>query len=97
MHDMIDAIDGSIVMTPEIVEMITSLFDFRVPKNWMYDATGVEISWLLPNLGYWIKGLVNRQFQLQNWLKNERLPSYWLTGFFNPQGFLTAMKQEVTR
>ena len=97
MHDMIDAIDGSIVMTPDIVDMITSIFDFRVPRKWMYDPVGAEISWLLPNLSYWIKGLVNRQFQLANWLKNDRLPSYWLTGFFNPQGFLTAMKQEVTR
>ena len=97
MHDMVEAIDGTMVMTPDLVDMITSIFDFRVPIKWIQDAAGVEISWLLPTLSSWIKGLVNRQFQLFNWLKNERLPSYWLTGFFNPQGFLTAMKQEVTR
>jgi len=46
MNDMIDAIDGSIIMTPDIVDSINAVFDFRVPKKWQYDPTGAEISWL---------------------------------------------------
>lgn len=97
MISMVDAIEGTIIMTPEIVESINSVFDFRVPKNWCYDPTGAEISWLTPTLGSWIKGLLDRHYQLNGWVSKERPPSFWLTGFFNPQGFLTAVKQEVTR
>ena len=32
MTNMIDAIDGTVIMTPELVEAITSIFDFRVPR-----------------------------------------------------------------
>ncbi len=52
---------------------------------------------MTPGLAAWLKGLVDRHHQLNNWLTKERPPSFWLTGFFNPQGFLTSMKQEVTR
>lgn len=97
MNDMVLAIDGSISMTPELVDCINAISDFRVPKKWQFDPTGVEISWLTPGLASWLKGLVDRHHQLNNWLTKERPPSFWLTGFFNPQGFLTAMKQEVTR
>lgn len=94
---MIDAIDGTISMTLEIVDSINAIFDFRVPSKWLYDPTGVEISWLTPSLAGWIKGLLDRHFQLSSWINKERPSSFWLTGFFNGQGFLTAMSQEVTR
>jgi len=97
MVDMVLAIEGTIIMTAEIVESINAIYDFRVPKKWQYDPTGAEISWLTPGLAAWLQGLVNRYNQLNSWISKERPPSFWLTGFFNPQGFLTAMKQEVTR
>jgi dynein heavy chain len=94
---MIDAIEGTIIMTPDLVEAINSIYDFRVPRKWCYDPTGAEISWLTPSLSGWIKGLLDRHYQLYNWISKERPLSFWLTGFFNPQGFLTAVRQEVTR
>merc|ERR1711865_1212772 len=41
--------------------------------------------------------LLNRTAELVFWLRNDRPRAYWLTGFFNAQGFLTAVQQEVTR
>merc|ERR1711990_696950 len=100
MTDMVLAIDGQIIMTTELVDCIGAIADFRVPRKWQYDPTGVEISWLTPALAAWLKGLIDRHHQLNSWLTSqnrERPPSFWLTGFLNPQGFLTSMKQEVTR
>ena len=94
---MVLAIEGSIIMTPDLVEAIDSVYDFRVPRPWCFDPTGAEIAWLCPSLTGWMKGLMDRHFQLNGWISKERPQSFWLTGFFNPQGFLTSMKQEVTR
>jgi len=50
--DLVLAIDGQIIMTTQIVETINNIYDLRVPKSWILDATGsVEISWLCPTLG----------------------------------------------
>mmetsp|Transcript_8591 Transcript_8591/g.9747 ORF Transcript_8591/g.9747 Transcript_8591/m.9747 type:complete len:395 (-) Transcript_8591:53-1237(-) len=97
MKNIILAVDGVIIMTPDIVSAIGSIFDLRVPRSWCYDPTGAEISWLTPTLGGWIDGLKNRYNQLNSWYTTGRPVSFWLTGFFNPQGFLTGMKQEMTR
>jgi len=59
-QDVIDAIDGQIIMTPNILEAIDSVFDAKVPLSWLYDPSGAEISWLLPTLGNWFNSLIER-------------------------------------
>jgi len=34
MSDMVQAIDGTIIMTGDIVDSINAIYDFRVPKSW---------------------------------------------------------------
>lgn len=93
------AIDGTVVMTTDIQADLNMLFDARPPTRWTNDASGAEISWLMPNLGGWFTGLLERQDMLKTWLEGSRsvMKAYWLTGFTNAQGFLTGMRQEVTR
>jgi len=94
---MKDAIKGDIIMTPELLDAMNAVFDLKPPKQWYLDANRIEIAWTLPSLGAWFNGLILRENQLSTWLNKERPVCFWLTGFFNPQGFLTAMRQEVNR
>jgi dynein heavy chain len=96
---MVMAIDGTVVMTPSLLEDLDMVYDARIPRSWTHDASGAEISWLVPNLGAWFTGLLDRVQQLSTWLESGRgaMKGYWLTGFLNAQGFLTGMRQEVTR
>merc|ERR1719498_1353346 len=99
LNDIYMAIEGTVVMTTDLLDDLNSVFDARVPKKWTHDASGAEISWMMPNLGGWFTGLLDRQYMLNTWLENDRrsMKSYWLTAFTNAQGFLTGMRQEVTR
>merc|ERR1711988_58728 len=86
------AIAGTVIITPDLVDAGACLFDARVPAAWL------KKSWQAPTLGLWFgTGLCNRTAELATWLENGRPKSYWLTGYFNAQGFLTAVQQEVTR
>ncbi|XP_037924624.1 dynein heavy chain 5, axonemal isoform X2 [Hermetia illucens] len=85
------AIDGTIVMSQGLRESLDAMYDARIPESWM------KISWESTTLGFWYTELLERNTQFRHWCLNDRPKVFWMTGFFNPQGFLTAMRQEVTR
>lgn len=91
------AIRGEVVMTDELQGALQSIYEAKAPTPWVFTVAGDEFSWILPTLGLWFSSLLARDKQDRTWLESRRPPSFWLTGFFNPQGMLTAMKQEVTR
>jgi dynein heavy chain len=91
------AIRGEVVMTEELQDGVIKMFEAKPPTTWVYTVTGDEFSWILPTLGLWFAAFLQRDEQNRTWMNTGRPFSYWLAGFFNPQGILTAMKQEVTR
>ena len=91
------AIDGEVVMTDEYATIIDELFNAKVPRTWMFTATGIEYSWINSTVGLWMGNFTTREKQIRSWLDNGRPSNFAMSGFFNPQGFLTSMKQEVTR
>ncbi|XP_071580945.1 dynein axonemal heavy chain 8-like [Temnothorax nylanderi] len=91
LKDLLLAIEGVIIMSEELRDALDNIYDARIPKIWK------ARSWESASLGFWFTELLDRNQQFSTWLRSGRPTKFWMTGFFNPQGFLTAMKQEITR
>ncbi|KAA0177346.1 hypothetical protein FNF27_01124 [Cafeteria roenbergensis] len=91
------AISGDVVMTDELQTAMNDVSVAAVPSQWLTTPAGDEFSWLSSSLGPWFAGLLERDAQLRSWINDGAPRSFWMTGFFNPQAFLTAMKQVVTQ
>ncbi|KAB0796033.1 hypothetical protein PPYR_10094 [Photinus pyralis] len=91
LRDLLLAIEGTIIMNESLRDALDMIYDAMVPMVWRRG------SWLSSSIGFWFTELLERNAQFRSWCFVTKPPVFWMTGFFNPQGFLTAMTQEVTR
>lgn len=86
------AIQGLVLMSPELDEMYSSFLKNQVPPNWM------NVSYLsLKPLGSWVEDLIARVDFMRNWLEKGHPDCFWLSGFFFPHGFMTGALQTFAR
>lgn len=86
------AINGFIVMSGTLDSMYLKIQNNQVPKNW----EAVAYPSLKP-LSSWYLDLIERISFFDNWLKHGNPNSYWLSGMFFPQGFMTGVLQTHAR
>eukprot|EP00919_Chromeraceae_sp_WS-2016_P014457 GHVR01033967.1.p1 GENE.GHVR01033967.1~~GHVR01033967.1.p1 ORF type:complete len:158 (+),score=4.29 GHVR01033967.1:3566-4039(+) len=86
------AIQGFAVMSQELDEMYLAFQNNVLPGLWKK----VSYSSLKP-LASWFKDMMNRINFIRDWLNNKAPFSYWMSGFYFPQGFLTGVLQAHSR
>nr|KAF6328674.1 dynein axonemal heavy chain 6 [Pipistrellus kuhlii] len=86
------AIAGLVVMSEEMEKVYNSFLNNQVPSLWSITAYPS-----LKPLGSWVKDLILRTAFMDLWLKRGQPKSFWISGFFFPQGFLTGTLQNHAR
>ncbi|XP_059176449.1 dynein axonemal heavy chain 6-like [Physella acuta] len=92
LHQLKKAIKGFVVMSEELETVYNSFLNNQVPSVWARAAYPS-----LKSLGSWVKDLILRCHFIYNWIKLGQPKSFWLSGFFFPQGFLTGTLQNFAR
>ena len=83
LNQLLKAIKGLVVMSQELDDMYTAFLNNQLPNNWK------KVSYpSLKPLGSWYQDLLERVSFMEGWLKNDNPTSYWISGFFFPQGKL---------
>ncbi len=92
LYDVQRALQGFIIMSPSLESVYVSFIYQRVPKMW--EDAGYPC---LKPLRSWTEDFFLRIKNLQSWVYDGPKLSYWLSGLFFPQGFLTSVLQMYAR
>mmetsp|Transcript_47203 Transcript_47203/g.39845 ORF Transcript_47203/g.39845 Transcript_47203/m.39845 type:complete len:115 (+) Transcript_47203:811-1155(+) len=82
---------GRIVMNEELELMGISMMNNQVPLQWTNEEGVGFLS--IKNLSSWINDLKKRMLFLREWEEIGTPYCFWLSGLFEPQAFLTGIKQ----
>jgi len=86
-------LNGELQMSDAMEELSNALFTGKVPPTW---AKVAFVS--MKPLAGWVDNLMMRLKQIQDWAGDLGMPKVaWISGFFNPQSFLTAILQSQAR
>eukprot|EP00002_Diphylleia_rotans_P013390 TRINITY_DN2619_c0_g1_i7.p1 TRINITY_DN2619_c0_g1~~TRINITY_DN2619_c0_g1_i7.p1 ORF type:complete len:4501 (-),score=1146.89 TRINITY_DN2619_c0_g1_i7:169-13671(-) len=84
---------GEITLQASVGRMMDSLAKDQVPESWERVAYPS-----LRKLGSWFENLLKRYQQIKAWSRYLVLPKVtWISGLFNPQAFMIAIKQAAAR
>jgi len=92
LRDLQRAIRGELVMSGPLEAMYNCFLFQKVPAEW--ENAGYPC---LKPLSSWTEDFFARIAFMGDWLAKGPRLSYWLSGFFFPQGFMTAVKQTYSR